>query len=491
MKDKIEMEAQRLLGITYLYPYQRLVIANILDALADYDSGREEKKPLLRQTVILPTGAGKSICFQLPALMDSGLTIIIYPLLGLMADQQRRLGDGVALVLKGGMSSDEKKALFTGLESGRVKLLLTNPEALQNPKTLEKLRKLKPRQLVIDEAHCVSEWGESFRPAYLKLGEVIRTLEPVCLTAFTATASPPILERVKEILFEGENSALISASSNRPAISYRVIPVLSMKRALVRSVVKMPKPLLIFVLSRDSAEIIAKELALCLPESEIRFYHAGLSKEERTGIEKWYMDADEGILVSTCAYGMGMDKNNIRTVIHAGLPASVEAYLQESGRAGRDRLAAASIVLMPFRQPEPESVRAKKMLEWASDRELCRRSGLLRLIGEEDAESLACMDEEGLGACDVCRGDVQILPEGFASIAASLWKNCWRFDQAVFKNILLGKIQAANTFPLPADWTEEELDEAIANGISASIIRKGKGPRKKMLAAGKSLFQSS
>src|SRR6056297_2316584 len=168
-------------GVSYLYPYQRFVIANTLEA------GPEAR----RQIVVLPTGSGKTLCFTLPAVLLPGITIVVYPLLALMDDQLRRIASAgiTARILRGGQSAREREEIFSAVESGQVRCLLANPEVLAGESVRERLRTASISHLVVDEAHCVSEWGETFRPAYLSLRETLQILAPAVTTAFTATAS--------------------------------------------------------------------------------------------------------------------------------------------------------------------------------------------------------------------------------------------------------------------------------------------------------------
>ena len=210
------LEAAAPFGVTYLFPYQRLVITNVLD---------DSEDSIPRQIVVLPTGAGKTLCFQLPAALLPGITIVLYPLLSLMADQLRRAeaaGLGTA-ILKGGQPRGEREEIWRRIDSNEIRIVLTNPETLAGEQVLRRLSRLEISHLVIDEAHCVSEWGETFRPSYLELGRVISTLAPRVTTAFTATASPPVLEAVRTHLFGDDGAHLIQAVPDRPNIAYSVL----------------------------------------------------------------------------------------------------------------------------------------------------------------------------------------------------------------------------------------------------------------------------
>lgn len=473
-------------GIEYLFPYQRLVIANVLDSLATPDGETE------RQVVILPTGAGKSLCFQLPAALCPGPTLVMYPLLGLMADQFRRLeAAGItAVVLKGGMSAVEKDDAFSAVRSGAARLILANPEIAGVPAMLSRLAGLGIHHFVVDEAHCVAEWGDSFRPAYRNLGDIIRAINPRVVTAFTATASPPILTRLAELLFGDAPYRLIAGMPDRPGIRYEVRPTLCMFRELRSALVRLPRPTLVFVRSRAGAELLAEALHARLPQIDTRFYHAGLDKAERAELENWFMDSRDAVLCATCAYGMGMDKPDIRTVIHYGLPASVEAYLQESGRAGRDGAPAFAVLLHDVHEDDAARTahdgmaarRAALMRRYAVSASGCRRTFLLSILGHPEAGSVACH------ACDRCDGVSMEVPDGARAIQDLARRHPRRFtarQAAAFATGNGAAIQATLRDSMQ-DWTPQEAEEALDNAIAAGLIRRVRqGPWRQRLIPGK------
>ena len=323
--DPLNELAQRRLGISYLFPYQRLVIANLLE-------GRH-------QVVVLPTGAGKSVCFMFPAVVLEGVTLVVLPLLALLEDLHRRMtaaGLPVA-VLRGGQSRDERRAILRQVASRAARLVLVTPEAALGERLLAALAAAGTiEHLVVDEAHCISQWGDTFRPTYLRLNELVEALRPRVVSAFTATATPAVLNRVRDVLYPDGGAHLVAGDPDRPNIRYAVAPTAAPLHCLAGLVAACPRPLIIFARSRRGVEEICWQLRRRLPEVSCRFYHAGLNAAERKRLEAWFLTSDDGALIATSAYGMGVDKPNIRTVVHREMPESVEAYLQETGRAGRD-----------------------------------------------------------------------------------------------------------------------------------------------------------
>jgi ATP-dependent DNA helicase RecQ len=433
--DPIAALAKDRFALEYLFPYQRLVAANVLDAAAD---GAEP----LRQLVLLPTGFGKSLCFQLPALLLPRPTVVVYPLLALMADQARRLGSlGIPCVLfRGGMEADEKRAAMAAVERGEAKIVITNPECLGAPGLLDFLKEAKPSHLAIDEAHCVSEWGESFRPSYLELGRIAEALSPPALSAFTATASPGVFEKVAAILFGSEDYRVIEGDPDRPNISYAVVRTLSSEHSLLGLARSLARPLLVFASSREGVQMLARLLSERLGESEVRFYHAALEKAEKKKVEEWFFASDTGILVSTCAYGMGVDKKNIRSVIHYEAPGSIEAYLQEAGRAGRDGLPSRAVLLagpgaqarLGLEKDEGRKARFRALLEYADSRSGCRRERLLDLLGAAKEGRQPC------SGCDRCEGSAALEAEGEAEIIGFAQANRRRFTAEEALDLLRG-----------------------------------------------------
>ncbi len=387
--DPAVLAAMESFGIKYLFPWQRLVIANIMDAASG-----ENQEILGNQIVLLPTGAGKSMCFQIPALLLSGPTLVIYPLLALMTDQQRRMEEGgiKCVVFRGGQSVEERENNFKMIVDG-AKIIIANPEVLSSSNLLERLKSAGIKHVAIDEAHCVSEWGDSFRPAYLELGRILKELAVPVVTAFTATASPEVLSRVAEVLFEG-SAHIVRSESDRPNIHYYVRKVACKKTAALLLAATEERPMIIFCGSRNTTEDMAQELNTAYGAETARFYHAGLERDEKIKIEQWFFNRKDAVLCATCAYGMGVDKKDIHTVVHLEPPATAEAYIQEAGRGGRDGSVANAILLWSLQDGEkfshfPRESRNAALLRFA-ETSSCRRQILLDALGAEQAVCSGC-----------------------------------------------------------------------------------------------------
>lgn len=406
--DDALLAAKKAFHVEYLFPWQRLVISNIMDSYKDQTSlevqriKKQAEKDvdytdafcLGRQIVLLPTGAGKSMCFLVPSIMLPGPTLIIYPLLALMSDQERRMKDGNidAVTFRGGQSDEEREENFTRLSNG-AKIILANPEVLKNENLVRRLRECKISHIAIDEAHCVAEWGDSFRPAYLELGKIITQLQVNIVTAFTATASPEVLSRISEVLFEN-NSHIVRSESDRPNIHYYVRYAYSKEKEVFRICKTASRPILVFCGTRRKAEEMARDLSSYFDPEEVKFYHAGLSREEKSYVEKWYFPNRNAILCTTCAFGMGVDKPDIRTVIHLEPSTTAESYIQEAGRGGRDRKDADAILLWNYNDNInfdrfPEGSRQRMIKKFALT-DKCRRQVLLDALGGEQAVCSGC-----------------------------------------------------------------------------------------------------
>jgi len=501
--DYLDEAVKNLFGLSYLFPYQRLVITNILEADQAFqltqqadnsDEDQSDRNTAGKQIVILPTGAGKSLCFQLPAMLMDGMTLVIYPILSLMADQQRRLNErGFSPVtIRGEQNKEERAEIWRRLENQQdgnsnneenkpVKFIIANPEVLLTPQVKSRLEKIKIKHVVIDEAHCVSEWGESFRPSYLEIGSIIEYLNPELVTAFTATASAPVLEKIKKYIFKNSEVNQIVGNPDRPNISYAARGCINRDLAVRDLLITNSRPAIVFCSSRPGTEKLAHYLRNELKEmgyswhTEIRFYHARLSREEKTAVEKWLLHNTEAVLCSTCAFGLGVDKADIRTVIHRDCAPSVEAYLQESGRAGRDGKQSKAILLWGpddeaalkrcgtknnlIDKGEAERSRLSAVLNYARDNTNCRRHSLIALLNYDSGNEVP---EEN--CCDVCCGTSDNYLREEISITNFFRKNKRRYTQYEAASVL----SADETIR----WSNEDASRVINYLLKNKKLKK-------------------
>lgn len=384
-------------GYESFRPHQEEIIQNILD-----------KKDCL---ALMPTGGGKSICFQLPALLLPGLTLVISPLIALMKDQVGALkANGIsAEFLNSSLNQSQQEVIFEQIKSKQLKLLYLSPERLISQ--IEYFREnLNPSLIAIDEAHCISQWGHDFRPEYTQLAK-IRDLWPnIPIAAFTATADK--VTRKDIITQLGlSNPKLIVSSFDRPNLSLEVRFGVKKKNKIEEIASFIQKRNLesgiIYCLSRKSTEELAGELKL--KGIQAGYYHAGLSAEERNNIQDDFSNDRIKVMCATIAFGMGIDKSNVRYVIHANMPKNMEGFYQEIGRAGRDGLPSDTILyynvgdlvlLKSFNetsaQKELNNEKLNRMVQYA-EAAICRRVILLAYFGETL--------EKPCNNCDVCKED--------------------------------------------------------------------------------------
>jgi ATP-dependent DNA helicase RecQ len=287
---------------------------------------------------VFPTGSGKSLCYQLSALHLPGLTLVISPLIALMKDQIDflRSRNIPAARLDSSIDLEEIRRTDADLRSGRLKLLYVAPERFSNERFIQKLHQLQISLVVIDEAHCISEWGHNFRPDYLKLARAANALGINRVLTLTATATPAVANDICRE-FKIASDAFVHTGFYRPNLTLRITPCNSGGKTellLDRLKNRPPGPAIVYVTLQRTAEMVAN--ALNKKGLPARHYHAGLSGEERGQVQDWFMKSSNAIVVATIAFGMGIDKSNIRYVYHYNLPKSLENYSQEIGRAGRD-----------------------------------------------------------------------------------------------------------------------------------------------------------
>lgn len=316
---------QRVFGFESLRPGQAEVIARLL-------TGRSS-------LAIFPTGSGKSLCYQLPALMFDGVTIVVSPLIALMKDQlDFLLSRGVAAArLDSTLTREENVRVFDDLHAGRTRLLYVSPERLGNERFLKLLERISIAMLAVDEAHCISQWGHNFRPDYLRIASLAAKLKIPRVLALTATATPEVAGDIAEGFAIAEDD-IIHTGFYRANLHLHASPCSNdeERRSLLRQRLRErgPEPAIVYVTLQKTAEHIADFLAQ--QGIRARAYHAGLGSEVRAEIQDEFMAADDMVVVATIAFGMGIDKADIRGVYHYNLPKGLENYMQEVGRAGRD-----------------------------------------------------------------------------------------------------------------------------------------------------------
>ena len=390
--------------------------AALLNTVFGFDSFRPGQEEIVDAVTdghnvlaIMPTGGGKSLCFQLPALVRDGLTVVISPLIALMRDQVRGLKEaGVAAgALTSGNTQDETDEVFASLDAGSLKLLYMAPERLAAGGVINLLRRANVQMIAVDEAHCVSQWGHDFRPDYLRIGELRRALD-VPLAAFTATADAETQQEIVTRLFDGAPPATFLRGFDRPNIHLAFVAKDGPRGQILDFAAnRKGQSGIVYCGTRAKTETLSQ--ALLAAGHTACFYHGGMAADDRRHIEGRFAVEDGLIVVATVAFGMGVDKPDIRWVAHADLPKSIEAYYQEIGRAGRDGGPAETLTLYgaddirlrrtqideglaPPERRAADHGRLNALLGLAEALE-CRRKNLLGYFGETEVRC---------GSCDLC-----------------------------------------------------------------------------------------
>ncbi|HNV29496.1 MAG TPA: DNA helicase RecQ [Cyclobacteriaceae bacterium] len=394
-KDELKVKLKEIFGYSQFRGNQEVVIRNILSGKNTF--------------VIMPTGAGKSLCYQLPAMIKDGLAIVISPLIALMKNQVDQLNAyGInARFLNSTLSKGEITRLKKECVTGAVKLLYVAPESLNKEENIEFLQKVKVSFVAIDEAHCISEWGHDFRPEYRKIKTMIAQLGDMNVIALTATATPKVQIDIQKNLQMEEADVFIS-SFNRKNLYYEVRPKKETKKQLIRFLKEHKgKSGIIYCLSRKKVEEIAQ--LINVNGFKAAPYHAGLDPDVRMKNQDDFLNEEVDIIVATIAFGMGIDKPDVRFVVHYDVPKSLEGYYQETGRGGRDGLEGRCLMfyshndlskLEKFNKDkavqERENARVLlQEMEFYAESPVCRRKQLLHYFGEE-------YKEDNCGSCDNC-----------------------------------------------------------------------------------------
>lgn len=409
--------------------------------------------------VIMPTGGGKSICYQLPALMSEGTAIVISPLIALMknqVDQLRAFGgsESIAHFLNSSLNKSEIARVKQDVTECKTKLLYVAPESLSKPDNVEFLKLIQISFVAVDEAHCISEWGHDFRPEYRKIRQVINNIgDHIPVIALTATATPKVQSDIRKNL-QMNDAVLFKSSFNRPNLYYEVRPKKDVAKEIVRFIKKNHgKSGIIYCLSRKKVEEIAEVLNLngirALP------YHAGLDAKTRAETQDKFLMEDVEVIVATIAFGMGIDKPDVRYVIHHDIPKSMEGYYQETGRAGRDGGEGLCLAfysekdiekLTKFMKDKPVSEREigtqilKEVIDY-SESSVCRRKQILHYFGENfDAEKCH-------GMCDNCQAERVYFDatESLTQVLEFIKEQGDRFDDQHIIRVFMGQSNQAVT----------------------------------------------
>jgi len=423
--NRAEFILKNTFGFNCFWPLQEQIIKHIL-----------MKKDAL---VVMPTGGGKSLCYQIPSKIFDGLTIVVTPLISLMKDQVDQLTEyGVpSLFLNSSLDADSYRRNVKKLRGNRVKLLYISPETLLSQKTRGMLADLPVDCIAIDEAHCISEWGHDFRPEYRQLADVRSLFPKSCCVALTATATPRVREDIcRSLNIDGQNEYI--GSFDRPNLFLEVIPKTDGIEQVLALIEQYPNEAgIIYCATRQQTEKL--HAVLQRKGCSVRPYHAGLTEMERTENQERFRRDDIRIIVATIAFGMGINKPNVRFVIHYDLPKSMDNYYQEIGRAGRDGLAAHCLLLFSSadihkvrffikQKSEQEQRVANILLDHLigfAETELCRRIPLLNYFGETEIPNSCDM-------CDNCRAEKGNEALADLTIPAQMFLSCVKRTGEVF-----------------------------------------------------------
>src|SRR5687767_400307 len=406
---------QELFGLDDFRPRQREVIEDVL-------RGRDV-------LCVMPTGAGKSLCYQLPAAVQGGLTIVVSPLISLMEDQVNQLRDeGIAaVVLNSSLSPAVRRQTMQELAPGFEGLLYVAPERFWAAEFAEMMRSLKPTLFAVDEAHCISQWGNDFRPEYARLGEVRKRFGDTPCIALTATATHDVRGDIHTRLGLREPRVVITGF-DRTNLLYecrRISKVSEKDQELLKLLRQEPGSSIVYCATRKAVDEVTALLSGTLKDRPVFAYHAGMDQAARTGNQERFMSTPRSIAVATNAFGMGINKPDIRLVVHYNCPGTLEAYYQEAGRAGRDGLQSRCVMLFSYQDRYTQeffiekigednpgadpvaidrlkahaTVKLEGMIRYAQTH-ACRRKMILDYFGDE-SEVENCL-------CDVCRRGAEV-----------------------------------------------------------------------------------
>ena len=421
------------------------MMENIQKALTKY-WGYDSFLPLQKQAmecisrgadsiVVLPTGGGKSLCFQAPAVTMQGLAVVVSPLISLMKDQVDALTEcGVsAMRIDSSMSASERDVVITRINEQSLKLLYLSPERLLSDGFVDFLKKTNLSFIAVDEAHCVSMWGHDFRPEYRQLGSLRQIFPDVTIAAYTATATEQVRNDIAQQL-QLKNPQILVGSFDRPNLVYKVRPRKKILKQVCDVLDRHKKESgIIYCIRRKDVEAMCAQLAA--KGYSVAPYHAGMADEERKRNQEAFIAEKVNTIVATIAFGMGIDKSNVRYVIHTGMPKSLEHYQQESGRAGRDGLEAECCLFysggdygiwkslmrdMPAKAQKIAMVKLSGIYSYCTGG-VCRHKAILRYFGQY-------LGKDDCGACDMCLGELDYIDDSLVT-AQKILSCVLRLDQ--------------------------------------------------------------
>ncbi|MCP4757853.1 MAG: DNA helicase RecQ [Planctomycetes bacterium] len=445
--------------------------------------------------LVLPTGGGKSLCYQVPPLVAGGLAVVVSPLIALMRDQVDGLQQvGVAAAcLHGDMDKGDQHDVIASAERGDLRLLYVTPERLLMPGFLYTLEQVDPRWIAIDEAHCISQWGHDFRPEYRRLAEVRLRIPNASMHACTATATTRVRSDILTQLGLSDPLVLVG-DIDRPNLTYRVTPRTEAKRQVVEALSRnRGQAAIVYCATRKQTETMARSLKSAGLSAAA--YHAGLDQSTRGRVQDDFAAERIDIVAATVAFGMGIDRSDVRCIVHASMPDSLERYQQETGRAGRDGLPAECVLLfsggdaarwrMLHERPEDETLlpfrgeMLEAMQSYCATAQ-CRRAMLGRHFGQP-------RDASGCGACDVCLGEVRVIEDGTTiarKILSAVARTGQRYGAGYIVDVLRGtgmdqvmrrRHDELSVFKLLPHLSKGELTDLVWQLVHLELLRRSAG----------------
>ncbi len=462
--------------------------------------------------VVMPTGGGKSLCYQVPPLVANRTDVVVSPLIALMKDQVdglRQLGYPAA-ALHSNLTAPERQATERGIRSGEFKLIFVAPERLVTPWFLETVDRLGIHAIAVDEAHCISQWGHDFRPEYRQLAVLRERFSGASIHAYTATATPRVREDIIGQL-QLRDPLVLVGTFDRPNLTYRILPQVDRQQQVADVLRRHEREAaIVYCLSRADTESLA--LTLRAWDIKAEHYHAGMPPEERRATQERFASEETDVVVATIAFGMGIDRGNVRAVVHACLPKSIENYQQETGRAGRDGLPAECVLFysqadvmrlerLIMKSAADAKDQAKAAANVPVQLELLNRMQRFatattcrhQLLSEYFGQAYTKADSEGCGACDVCLGEVEGVED--STVTAQKILSCvarvqQRFGVGHVVEVLVGaqtqrigdfRHDRLSTYGLLRDMPRKAIQSYVYQLLDQGLLSRSEGDRPVLL----------